>query len=337
MIARHFALCFAAAAAMLIPAIASAAKIPATIAAFSQPHLSSDQNYRQLGAALEKAPGAPFDVKLLILGELGSDEAHFTALRRDRVQIVGVGYQSISTAVPEFTVVNAPFLFESWEEYDFVIDHFLVPALNTLLDGKGLHGLRHYGMVWHGVYGRKPLVEPGDVKSLRFRALIDSSSQMMAEELKTDMIQVASTETLTGLQTGLLDGGETNQLVYVMTAIDSEAKYWTATHHTASMLGVIALKSWWDRLTPDQQAAVDGGYPDTATARTNIRADGLREIARAVERGAIVHQLGPEARARWVAATLPVHKRLVEVTGGQSQRLYDLIIEGKRAFAARRQ
>lgn len=310
-------------------------KIPAGIAAFSQTQLSSDRAYRELGAALDAVPGKPFDVKLLIMGELGNDESHFTALRRDRVQIVGVGYQSISTAVPEFAVVNAPFLFDGWDELDFVIDNFLVDSLNQLLDAKGLVGLRHYGMNWHGFYGRKPILEPADVARMRFRALIDSSSQSMARQLGADMIQVGSTEILTGLQTGLLDGGETNELVYVITAVDTEAPHWTYMRNTVSMLGVIALKSWWTRLTPDQKTAVANGYPATEIARAGIRADGDKEIARAVARGAVIHELTPEARQRWIAATRPVHLQMIEQIGGDSQRLYDLILEGKRAYAAR--
>lgn len=321
--------------AALTSAAVAQTKIPAGIAAFSQAQLSSDRAYRELGAALEAVPGQPFDVKLLIMGELGNDESHFTALRRDRVQIVGVGYQSISTAIPEFAIVNAPFLFDGWEELDFVVDNFLVEPLDQLLDAKGLVGLRHYGMNWHGFYGRKPILEPADVAKMRFRALIDSASQIMARQLGADMIQVGSTEILTGLQTGLLNGGETNELVYVMTAVDSEAPHWTYMRNTVSMLGVVALKTWWSRLTPEQQAAVAGGYPTTAVARAGIRADGDKEIARAVARGAIIHELTAEARQRWVAATRPVHTQMIDQIGGDSQRLYDLILEGKRAFAAR--
>lgn len=320
---------------LLVASPLLAAGIPATIASFSQPNLSSDAAYRELAVNLARAPGAPFDVKLLILGELGSDEQHFTAMRRGRVQIVGVGYQSISTAVPELAVVNAPFLFASWDELDFVLDNFAAPFIDTLLEAKGIHALRHYGMVWHGIYARKPLLEPADAAKLRYRATIDTGSQLMAAELKADMIQVSGTEILTGLQTGLLDAGETNELVYVMTAIDSQAKHWTYTRHTASIVGILTDKKWYDRLTPEQKVAVDNGYPEIGRARAAIRADGPRELARATARGAVVHELTAEARARWIDATRPVHRRLIDDAGGQTQKLYDIIMDGKRAFAAR--
>jgi TRAP-type C4-dicarboxylate transport system substrate-binding protein len=106
--------------------------------------------------------------------------------------------------------------------------------------------------------------------------------------------------------------------------------------HNPSMLGIIANKKWWDRLTPDQQAAVQNGYVDAATARAGIRADGLRELEIAVRtKGVMAHAVSPEARARWKQATLPVHRRLIAQAGGRAQEIYDKAMEGKRAFAER--
>jgi TRAP-type C4-dicarboxylate transport system substrate-binding protein len=311
-------------------------RIPTTIAAFSMPQLAADGFYTRWGQALAATPGTPFDVKLLIRGEIGPDEAIFNALRRDRVQLVGVGYASISTAVPEFTVLNAPFLFDNWDEVDFVYDNYLTPLLNELLVANDIIGIRHYGMVWHGVYGRRPLLEPTDVRNVRFRALVDSASQLMAEVLQGDMIQIASTEVVTGLQTGLIDAGDTNDLTYLMSGFGADAPHYTLTQHTPSTLGVIANKKWWDKLSPELQARVRAGYVDAATARAGIRADGLRELDLAVKtKGVIAHTVPPDVRARWKQATWPVHARLIAAAGGRAQELYDKAMEGKRAFAAR--
>ena len=104
-----------------------AGKIPATIAAFSSPALAADALYLNMAAQLENAPGDPFDVRALVRGELGSDEAHFYALRRGRIQIAGVGFQSVSTAVPELTVLNSAYLFDSWDEVDFIYETAIIP------------------------------------------------------------------------------------------------------------------------------------------------------------------------------------------------------------------
>lgn len=333
---RRAALAAALALTAAAPAPA-AAKIPATIAAFSMPHLASDKFYHDWGEALRTAPGAPFEVKLLVRGELGADENVFAALRRGRVQLVGVGYASIATAIPEFTVLNAPFLFESWDEVDFVYDAYLIPLLNELLRAHGLVGLRHYGQVWHGIYGRTPLLEPTQLRHVRFRALIDPASQLIAQELGADTVQIPLTEIVTGLETGLIAAGETNDLIYLMTGANRTAPHYTFTRHTTSILGILAAATWWDALTPDQQTAVRDGYATAAAARAGIRADSVREMAAAMAAGRVHgHELSAEARARWQAATAPVHEKLIAQAGGRAREVYQRVLAGKRAYRQRK-
>jgi len=330
---------FAVAAALCsaVPCFSAENKIPATIAAFSMPILASDGYYYGWGEALKNAPGAPFDVKVLAHGELGADETIFNALRRERVQLVGVGYASIATAIPEFTLLNAPFLFDTWDEVDFVYDNFLIPMLNDLLRQHGMVGLRHYGQVWHGIYGRKPLHEPDQLKNVRFRALIDPASQVIARSLGADMIQIPMTDIVTGLQTGLIDAGETNDLIYLMTGTNRDAPNYTFTRHTTSMLAILSSAKWWDTLTSAQQQLIDQGYPAATVTRAGIRADSVREMAVAMQAGKVVgYELSPDARARWKDATSRVYRELIAQAGGRSQELYDRVLAGKRAFAERK-
>ena len=170
-----------------------------------------------MAAQLENAPGEPFDVRALVRGELGSDEAHFYALRRGRIQIAGVGFQSVSTAVPELTVMNGAYLFDSWDEIDFVFETAVIPYVNDLLAEHGIKGILHYGAAWHGIYAKRPIRTPEEAAGKRFRALIDPSSQLFVAALDADMFQVAMTDVVTSLQTGLLEAGDTNVHVYTMT------------------------------------------------------------------------------------------------------------------------
>ena len=130
-------------------------------------------------------------------------------------------------------------------------------------------------MVWHGMYGQAAIAQPEDLKGLRYRALIDRASQFMAVDLHTDTVQIPTTDIVTALQTGLVNAGETNELIYTMTGIAEQAPHWTYTRHTASMLGVISTKAWWDSLTPEQQKIVDTGYPAAATARAQPSASAV--------------------------------------------------------------
>lgn len=320
---------------LMTESAAAADKVPVTIAAFSMPALTSDQYYEDMGAHLATAKGGQFDVKLLVRGELGSDEAQFYALRRGRVQIVGVGFQSVATAVPELSVLNAAYLFDSWPEVDFVYETAVIPFINALLAQNGIVGLRHYGAAWHGIYAQEPIHEPADAVNRRFRALIDPSSQLFVQAMDADTLQVAGTEIVTALQTGLIEAGETNSHVYNITGTYTEAPYFTRTRHTPTLITILANKRWFDGLTPEQQDIVMTSYPSMREAGAALRGDEERMLGvLAADEGVTLIEPTAVQMDAWRAVGLSTHKEVIERAGGRAQELYDMIIAAKAEFAA---
>ncbi|MBT4740462.1 MAG: TRAP transporter substrate-binding protein DctP [Rhodospirillaceae bacterium] len=320
-------------AVLPVPSMA-ADKIPMTIAAFSTPALASDQFYRNMGAYIADAPDEPFDVKLLVRGELGSDEAHFYALRRGRIQIAGVGFQSVATAVPELTVLNAAYLLESWPEVDFVYETAVVPFINALLAEHGIVGLRLFGAAWHGIYAKTPIYVPTDAVGRRFRALIDPASQLFVRALGADTFQVASTEVVTALQTGLIEAGETNSHVYNITGTSNDAPFFTRTRNTPTVIAILANKPWFDELTPAQQQRVMTAHPSMVESGTALRADEERLLAEAAASHVTVIEPTTEQLALWRAVGLSTHQALIDEVGGRAQELYDMVMAAKADFRA---
>ena len=314
-------------------AAAAADKESVTVGAFSSPALSSDAFYQEMGDNLIAAFGPDYDVKLLVRGELGSDESHFYALRRGRIQIAGVGAQSAATAVPELNVLNAPYLFESWEEVDYVFDTTVVPFINALLADHGVIGFRLYGAAWHGIYAKTPIAEPKDAVGKRFRALIDPASQLFVQALGADTFQVASTDVVTALQTGLIEAGETNSHVYNITGTSFDAPYYTRTRHTPTLIALLANKRWFEGLPADLQKAVMESHPSTERSATGLRADEERMLAAAEH----VTLIEPNAQqlAAWQAVGRPTHRAVIDAAGGRGQELYDRVLAAKADFAAR--
>lgn len=312
----------------------AADKIPTTIAAFSTPALASDQFYQDMGAYIADAPGEPFDVKLLVRGELGSDEAHFYALRRGRIQIAGVGFQSVATAVPELTVLNAAYLLESWEEVDFVYETAVVPFINALLAEHGVVGLRLFGAAWHGIYAKTPIYLPTDAAGRRFRALIDPASQLFVQALGADTFQVASTEVVTALQTGLIEAGETNSHVYNMTGTSNDAPFFTRTRNTPTVIAILANKKWFDGLTLAQQQRVMSAHPSMLESGTALRADEERMLAESAASHVTIIEPTAEQLAIWRSVGQSTHQALIERVGGRAQELYDMVMGAKADFQA---
>jgi len=320
---------------MLLSLPATAAdKIPLTLGAVSSPAIASDTFYQNMGATLKAVSGQPFDVKLLVRGEIGSDESYFYALRRGRIQIAAVGAQSTATAVPEFTVLNAPYLFESWEEFDHVNAAVITPFGNELLAQHGVVGLRLYGAVWHGIYANTPIYHPQDVAGKRFRALIDPASQLFIQALGADTFQVASPEVVTSLQTGLIEGGETNSFVYAMTGTSIDAPYYTMTRHTPGVITLLANKTWFEGLTTEQQKLISDSHPNVDTASGALRRDEMRILNEAAADHVTLIEPTVEQLDAWRAVGLSTHQDVIAAAGGRAQELYDAILAAKADFAA---
>ena len=307
-------------------------KTLAIIAAFSSPALSSEKFYNDMDHYLRTTGKKKFRTKLLIRGELGSDESHFYALRRGRVQIAGVGFQSISTAVPELTILNAPYLFNSWDELEYVYEKRVKKFINQLLARNGVIGLVHYGSTWHGIYSKQPIISPKNAKNKRFRALIDPSSQSFVKALQADIFQISGTDVVAALQTGLIEAGETNTHVYNITGTWTEAPYFTQTQHTASIISIIANRQWFEKLSVDQQKILISSHPPMLESGRALRADAARMLFQNSLKGVTIIKLDPANLSKWQSIGLSTHRRLVDDVGGRAQELYDLVQFTKREY-----
>ena len=303
-----------------------------TISAFSTPALSSDQFYKKMAKNIEEGTDNNIRVKLLIRGELGSDEAHFYALRRGRVQIAGVGLQSIATLIPEISILNAPYLFESWNELDYIYEKKIIPFLNIILNEKGVIGIRFYGSSWHGIYSKIPIYKPDDAQKRRFRILIDPASHLFVKALKADMFQIAQTEAVTALQTGLIDTGETNTHVYNITGTSHTAPYFTRTRHTPSVISIIANKKWFNTLDLKSQKIIREAHPSNYISGNALRDDEERMLKEASLTHVKIIEPSSDNKKMWKKIGLSTHNDLILETGGKSIELYNLIIEGKKDY-----
>jgi TRAP-type C4-dicarboxylate transport system substrate-binding protein len=270
----------------------------------------------------------------MVRGEAGSDEQNFYSVRRGRMQMGGVSYGAISTVIPELAVLNAPFLFESYDEIDFVLSVALQAKINEMLDKNGLVGFRHIPASWHIIYSKTPLLRPYAAKNLRMRSRIDASSFLFLKALEADVIHVTGTEVITSLQTGLIDAGETNSFVYTLGGIYTEAPHLTMSRHVPSVTAIIGNKKWWDSLSLSEQEMVNTALAPVDMWRSGMRADETRLLSKYKLEGGNIHYLTQEARQEWVEKSLSSHKELVSRIGGGAQEMYTEIIHATRIFRA---
>jgi TRAP-type C4-dicarboxylate transport system substrate-binding protein len=239
--------------------------------------------------------------------------------------------------VPELALLYAPFLFAGEAEADFVYDSYLTDIFRGLLRQRGLHLLTWYEIGFNEIWGKQPIVVPGDARGRRFRVSSALSARLFAEALGADVIPLGFGEIVSSLQTGLIEAGENAVSLYSRTGIAGEAPHLTLTHHSFGVSVIVSPVEWWGALDPDERAILEDSFPPVAATRAAIRGQVRDDLAQAQQLGIVVHDLDAGQREAWQAATAAVTPRLVSAIGGRSAEIHAGIEAARQAWRQDRQ
>jgi TRAP-type C4-dicarboxylate transport system substrate-binding protein len=303
-----------------------------TIGGTTTPRTPGEQTWLDFKAGVEARSGGAIRLRPLIYGQLGSEEQLLSGLRRGRIQFANLSAQVTSTVVPELALLYAPFLFTGQDEADFVYDNYLTGVFRALLRARGLHLLTWYEIGFNEIWGKRPIVMPGDARGRRFRVSSALSARLFAESLGADVIPLGFGEIVSSLQTGLIEAGENAVSLYSRTGIAGEAPHLTLTHHSFGVSVIVSPVEWWEALGPDERAILDGSFPPIAATRAAIRGQVRDDLAQAQQLGIVVHDLDAGQRQAWRAATEAVTPRLVSAIGGRSAEIHAGIEAARQAW-----
>lgn len=306
-----------------------------TVAGFSLPGSVDERNWRRFEQNV--AAWAPeFRLKLLIRGEGGPEETQFSNLRRGRVQIVGGSLAGAAAIVPELAVLQAPYLFESQAEADYVMDEVLLEPFRRIFAEQGLRLIQWLDIGWVNLYARQPILSPADAHGARLRAASSLASQEFVAAIGGDLVTLPFPDILPALQTGLIDGGVTSITMYSLSGLAAEAPHYVLTEHSYDVGVLLANRAWFDRLTPHDKDVFMQAFGSAGQARSDARA-AVAELFAGLEAdgGVTVYRPDPGQRRAWAEAARPAHEAIILKAGGRSQEIYDLILKGKAEFAAR--
>ncbi len=275
-----------------------------------------------------------FDVRLLIRGETGPEEQMLAMLRRGRLQIGGGSFAGVATLVPEIALLSAPFLFDTADEVDFVMDRYMLQPFRALFATKGLRLMQWTDVGWVNLYGQRPLREPGDLRGRRIRASSSLASQAFIATLGADTITMPFSDVVPSLQTGLIEGGVTSTTMYSLSGISTEAPHFVLTQHSYDMGVLLANGRWYARLDAREQRIIDGSFGGAANARRSAR-QSVATLERTLpERGVQVYRPTPQQREAWRRAAWPAHRQLVARIGGQAEQIYATLTAGVESYRA---
>ena len=268
-------------------------------------------------------------IQPLITGELGSEENVLSSTRRGRVKIANISSMVVTSLIPEAILLNVPYLFNSQEEAENLLDNILFELYEPLFLEKGLIFLSWDDIGFHQVYGIDPIIRPSDLKNIRFRVSTSLASKIIAETLGADVIPLPFTELISALETGLAVSGENAIILYARTGIAELAPNLTLTNHSFGVNFLFANKKWFDNLSIEDQKIIRESYPSKGIGRDMIKEEWNYDLKNSSKIGFNIHKLNNEKIKDWKNSLQPAIDKIVLLSGPRGRLIYEKVINNR--------
>ena len=208
-------------------------------------------------AAVAEHSGGRLRVDVYADGQLGSEPAVLGQLVQGIIDITRVASPGLASQHPGYHAFGLPYVFDSEEQMHQVMDSEEMAEFYRSTEGDGFVGLTHYTSGARSFYTRSsPVRTPEDLVGTKIRVQDMRSQTELMEALRGAPVVMAFGDTYTALQTGLIDGAESNETVLTDSAHGEVAKVFSRTRHTIIPDLMLISAAAWQRLAPEDQGVV---------------------------------------------------------------------------------
>lgn len=159
--------------------------------------------------------------------------------------------------VPDFNAMVGPFMYNTFDEYEYVVNSDLVKGWEAQLEEKGIKVLAlDYIFGFRSLMTNKEIKTPDDLKGMKIRV---PGSQLFIDTfnaLGCTATPMAFGETISAVQQGVVDGLEGTMDAYGSNGSAEVAKNFGLTNHFLGTCGVYISTKVWDAMPAEYQTIV---------------------------------------------------------------------------------
>ncbi|MCC8098328.1 MAG: TRAP transporter large permease subunit, partial [Eubacterium sp.] len=215
----------------------------------------------KFGELMEKATGGKVKVHVYAFDQLtnGNQSEGIQALMDgDPVQISMHSNLIYSSFDPRFNVVSLPFIYDTTDDVDRILDGEAGDMLTEILDSYGVHCM---GMAENGfrqiTNNVRPIKTVDDMKNIKIRVAGSNLLMKCYELWGADATNMNWSETYTALQQNTVEGEENPLPAIDAASVQEVQKYVSMWNANYDCLFFCINSDIYESLTPEQQAVVD--------------------------------------------------------------------------------
>ena len=234
---------------------------------------------------------------------MGGEAETVRRMRVDQLQAAVLSVAGLTEMDHSVTALQVmPMMFHSLDEVEYVRER-LRPLLEKRLEEKGFVVLFWADAGWVQFFSKKPVLRPDDLRRQKTFVLASDSGQSdLMKAAGFQAVPLEYTDTLTGLQTGLIDAVPTAPFYALAGQFYLPAPYMLELNYVPLVGGLVVTRKAWDAIpaaTRDtmRRAAEEAGKKISVQSHQEMQ----EAVAAMQKRGMKVTQLTPAAEAEWRA------------------------------------
>lgn len=293
---RHLALLLAV---LLLPAWLSALDIKmGTIAPSNTPW---DTALRTIGADWSSISDGNVTVRLYPGAIAGDEGDMIRKMRIGQLQAAALSGEGLKEIVPDVIVLDLPFLFDSADEFRWVLDQ-VTPEFRRRFEEKGFVLLGWSIAGWIKFFSREPVVYPSDLMSQKL-ALSETNDSAVVQGWKQAGFQVVPiniSDIMTALSSGMIDALYTEPLAAAAYQWFGIAKYMCNLKIAPLIGGIVVSERAW-RQIPNRYKEQFIASTEHAEGSILQNMTSLDDRAMSVmeQNGLVVEKVPPAGVAQW--------------------------------------
>lgn len=263
--------------------------------------------------------------------ELGDEQTMVRQAARGRVDIVAVSNTAISLLVPEYSLMSAPYIFDSPEQADCVYDKHMRDAFGAELDAAGIVPLADFEVGQQIIFSKSLIKTPADLAGTKIRTAPTIPDSVFMEEAGGVAVPLGGVDTMPALKTGSVTAVTWPTVFGIAVGYAQEAPFVPTTNHVYQV-GLVAMSKKTAAGLSEQEM---GWVIEAATAMNGLRgairgAEGAL-IGKIKGAGLTVHDPDADELAAWKAVAPAAQARIVSEMGGNAAEVWDRVQAAKAA------
>src|ERR687892_309707 len=191
-------------------------------------------------------------------GALGGEREVVQQIQLGAIDIGPITTAPLSTAVPEMSVFQLPYIFRDYDHLFKALDSSdtLTKYYDAVLDRRGLKLVGFIAAGYRGIYGHNAINGLADIKGKKIRVQEDKILVATFKALGMISTPIAFPEVATSLQTKVIDFAEGGVNTFYHNKFYDIVKYVADVRHTHQCVALIISKSSFQKLDATGQKAV---------------------------------------------------------------------------------